>query len=334
MIENLLEYSMNIPQNLRKRINYQGEFEDMLTDVAKSYGIGSFVSFEPMPLGIEDLNLKLITTKGKYFVKIFNEKRDDPECLRLVNIVKISTDNGVAHPEFLKRDVGYIFRNQYEQFNIRLAVFEFIEGKTFYELKRNPSTSELTEIIRMAAKVNEIDYKTADLYDRWATVNFPAEYKKAKKYLTDPEKKMFDDLEKQFEKINLKSLSHSLVHGDLIGTNIIKGKEKIYFVDFSSANFYPRIVELAVLMSDIMFDPTGKVSVEKYFDLLVTQYQKYIKLTKEDLEALPLFVKLAHAMNFIGSTLEKEKLKNKSEENEYWLKLSKKGLDATLKVWK
>lgn len=325
---------MNIPQTLRKRINYQGEFEELLTDVTTSYDLGSFISFEPMLLGIEDLNLKLITTKGKYFVKIFNEKRDNPECLRLVNIVKMCTDNGVSHPEFLKRDVGYIFRNQYEQFNIRLAVFEFIEGKTFYELKRNPTTAELKEIIKMAAMVNEIDYKIADLYDPWATVNFPTEYKKAKKYLVDPEKKVFDELEKQFEKIDIKSLSYSLVHGDLIGTNIIKGKEKIYFVDFSAANFYPRIVELAVLMTDIMFDPTDKTTVKKYYDLLITEYQKYIKLTNVDLEALPLFIKLAHAMNYIGAVLEKNVGKNKTEENEHWMKLGKKGLDATLKVWK
>lgn len=325
---------MNIPQTLRKRINYQGEFEELLTDVTTSYGLGSFIAFEPMLLGIEDLNLKLVTTKGKYFVKIFNEKRDNAECLRLINIVKMCIDNGVAHPEFRKRDEGYIFRNQYEQFNIRLAVFEFIEGKTFYELKRNPTTAELKEIIKMAAMVNEIDYKIADLYDPWATVNFPTEYKKAKKYLVDPEKKVFDELEKQFEKIDIKSLSYSLVHGDLIGTNIIKGKEKIYFVDFSAANFYPRIVELAVLMTDIMFDPTDKTTVKKYYDLLITEYQKYIKLTNVDLEALPLFIKLAHAMNYIGAVLEKNVGKNKTEENEHWMKLGKKGLDATLKVWK
>lgn len=325
---------MNIPQSLRKRINYQGEFEELLTDVTTSYGLGTFISFEPMILGIEDLNLKLITSKGKYFVKIFNEKRDNPECLRLINIVKMCLDNGVAHPEFLKRSEGYIFRNQYEQFNIRLAVFEFIEGKTFYELKRNPTTSELKEIIKMTAKVNEIDYKTAYLYDEWATVNFPTEYKKVKKHLTEAEKKIFDNLQDQLEKVNIKSLSHSLVHGDLISTNIIKGKEKIYFVDFSAANYYPRIVELAVIMSDIMFDPTGKVTVQKYYDLLTTEYQKYIKLTKEDLGALPLFIKLAHAMNYLGAIREKNKGKNKSEENEYWMKLGKKGLDATLKVWK
>ena len=39
-------------------------------------------------------------------------------------------------------------------------------------------------------------------------------------------------------------------------------------------------------------------------------------------------------MNYLVAIREKNKGKNKSEENEYWMKLGKKGLDSTLKVWK
>lgn len=325
---------MNIPQSLRKRINFQGEFDELLQDVCDSYGLGSFVSFVPIELGCEDLNLKLTTTKGNFFIKIFNENKEEAECLRLINVVNISIANGVSHPQFIKRDVGYIFRNQYEQFNIRLAVFDFIEGKTFFELKRKPTTSEIAEIAKNAALINAIDYVVAPLYDNFAILNFVPELKKAQKYLDKKYIKDLDELRAKFEKLDIKSLPHALVHGDLISTNIIKGKEKIYFVDFSVANYYPRIVELAVLMSDILFDPTGKISVEKYYKILITEYQKYIKLTNEELEILPLFIKIAHAMNYIGGILEKEVGKNKSEQNEHWVVLGKKGLEATLKVWK
>lgn len=324
---------MNIATSLRERINFQGEFEELLNDVATSYKIGSFVGFEPIEMGYEDVNLKLVTTKGKFFVKIFSEARDNAECLRLVNIVKSAIDKGVSHPQILKQDVGYIFRNQYEQFNIRLAVFEWIDGKTFYEMKRNPNTNELKEIIKIASLSNKIEYKPADLYDSWAIVNFPAELQNARKYISSNELKTLDGLLKQFEKINLKDLPYALVHGDLIGTNIMKGKDKIYFVDFSVANYYPRIVELAVLMSDVMFDAKGKISVEQYYKLLTTEYQKYIRLEKEELEVLPLFIKLAHAMHLVRATREKEE-KRDSIENDYWLNLGRKGLQETLKVWK
>lgn len=325
---------MNISSELRNRINFQGEIAELLNDVCKSYEIGDFISFEPIESGYEDVNLKLVTSKGNFFVKIFHENRTDAECLRLINIVKIAIDNGVSHPQFLKRDVGYIFRNQYEQFNIRLAVFEFVTGKTFFELKRNPTTTELKEIIKMAAIVNKIDYLPVLMYDRWALVNFPAELEKARKKLSRDDLKLLDKLQKEFELINIKSLPQSLVHGDLISTNIMKDKSKIYFVDFSVANYYPRILELAVLMSDVMFDPKNKGSIITYYKLLINEYQKHLKLTAEELEVLPLFIKLAHAMHYIQATIEKEIKKNKSQENEYWLKIGKKGLEQTSKIWK
>lgn len=321
-------------QILRNRINFQSDFDELLIDVSKDYGIGEYISFVPVELGYEDVNLKLTTSAGNFFVKIFAEKRDDQECLRLINIVKSAIDKGVPHPVFLHKPSGYIFRGRYDDFNVRLAVFEYIEGKSYFEIKRNPSTSELKEIIKYASLIHEIDYKPPPLYDRWALVNFPAELEKAKKYLDAKDLKVMDKLLEEFEKIDMSTLSYSLVHGDLISTNIMKTKDKIYFVDFSVANYYPRIVELAVLMSDVMFDPKGATSIEKYYKLLTGEYQKYHKLTKEELAALPLFIKLSHAMHLIGGVIQKEKLKNKSEENEHWLKLGKKGLELTQKVFK
>ena len=324
---------MNISQNLRKRINFQGEFDELLQDVCSAYKIGNFISFVPIEIGYEDFNLKLITSKGTFFVKIFSDKRDNTECLRLINVVKIALDNGVSHPKFLKHAEGYIYKNQYEQFNIRVAVFEFIEGKNFFEMKRNPNTVELKEIIKMAAAINKIDYVVAPLYDEWALVNFVAELELARKYLDKKQLKVLEQLKSDFEKIDLKSLPMSLVHGDLISTNIMKDKTNIYFVDFSVANYYPRIVELAVLMSDTMFDPTGKVTVEKYYKLLTVEYQNYLKLTEEEIEVLPLFIKLAHAMHVVRGERAIGQ-GDKSTVTKHLVDLGKKGLDATLKVWK
>ena len=84
--------------------------------------------------------------------------------------------------------------------------------------------------------VNKIDYLPVLTYDSWALVNFTAELEKARKKLSKDDLKLLDKLQKEFELINIKSLPQSLVHGDLISTNIMKDKSKIYFVDFSVAN--------------------------------------------------------------------------------------------------
>ncbi len=324
---------MTLPQQLRKRINFQGEFEELFKDVCESFRLGSYVAFSFIEMGYEDVNIKLTTTKGFFFVKIFAESREDSECLRLINIVKIALDNGVTHPAFIKRDQGYIYRNQYEQFKIRLSVFEFIEGKTFFELRRNPDISELKKIIKIAATINEIGYKPLPIYDSWAIVNFVEELKKARRYLDEKTLKIMDKLKEEFGKVKIKDLPHSLVHGDLISTNLMKDKKLIYCVDFSVANYYPRIIELAVMMCDIMFDPSGKTSVEEYYKFLLSEYGKNIKLTDKELEVLPLFIKLAHAMHVVRGTRAQAK-KDTSAETEHWISLGKKGLAQTLKVWK
>lgn len=300
-----------------------------MIDVCREYILGEYKSFEPIEMGYEDVNLKLTTEKGVFFVKIFAESRDDAQCLRLINIVKTAIDSGVAHPKFLLKETGYIFRGRYENFNIRLAVFEFIEGKSFYDLKRLPTKEELKEIIKIAALINKIDYKPAPLYDSWALVNFSEELEKAREHMSAKDLKILDRLKSDFEAVDIKSLPHSLVHGDLISSNLMKSKEKIYCVDFSVANFYPRIVELAVIMSDVMFDPTDKTGVKKYFKLLVNEYSTYNKLTSEELKILPLFIQLAHAMHLIRATCEKAK-GNKTSENEHWLTHGKKGLAVSV----
>ncbi len=303
-----------------------------MIDVCREYILGEYRSFEPIEMGYEDVNLKLTTEKGVFFVKIFAESRDDAQCLRLINIVKTAIDSGVSHPKFLLKETGYIFRGRYENFNIRLAVFEFIEGKSFYDLKKLPTKEELKEIIKIAALINKIDYKPAPLYDSWALVNFPEELEKSREHLSAKELKVLDRLKSDFEEIDIKALPHSLVHGDLISSNLMKSKEKIYCVDFSVANFYPRIVELAVIMSDLMFDPTDKIGVKKYFKLLVDEYSTYNKLTSEELKILPLFIQLAHAMHLLRATREKAE-GNKTAENEHWLSLGKKGFKYSTLAW-
>jgi len=322
---------MIISQQLRARINYQGEFDELLIDVAKSYSIGEFVSFEIIEMGYEDVNVKLLTSEGTYFVKIFAESRDDAQCLRLINVVNTAIENGVTHPKFLRREAGYIFRERYDDFNIRLAVFEWIDGKTFYELKRNPNEKELSEIIRMASLGNSIGYKPAPLYDSWAIVNFAAEFEKVKDKLDKATVKSLNALLEEFGKVDIASLPHALVHGDLISTNIMKADDQIYFVDFSVANYYPRIVELAVLMTDVMFDKSGKKGIDVYYKMLLSEYQKHIELTKVELDILPLFIKLGHAMRIIGATRE---AKNKSIDqavNKYFLESGTVGLAQAMK---
>ena len=111
----------------------------------------------------------------------------------------------------------------------------------------------------------------------------------------------------------------------MIRQDVIKDKNaKIWIIDFSVANYYPSIQEFAVLTCDILFDVNA--TVHKTIPLALKEYQKRINLTQQELSVLPAYVRIAHAMHVLCATYEKKVRKNKTPENEYFLKIGRAGL--------
>ena len=137
----------------------------------------------------------------------------------------------------------------------------------------------------------------------------------------------------EFHKLNIKSLPHCFVHGDIIATNVMRSNEgSLYIIDFAVANWYPRIQELAILLCDLLFVPEKNTFLKNY-ELALTEYQKIIKLEKKELQSLPTYIKFAHAMHIIPSTREKVFENNTSAENEFWLRSGQEGLKFTSGLW-
>ena len=142
---------------------------------------------------------------------------------------------------------------------------------------------------------------------------------------------MIKPLTKEFEKINIQTLPHCFVHGDIIATNTMKDKNnKIWIIDFAVSNYYPRIQELAVFACNLLFDEEHRSKTENNLKIALGEYQKVIKLTPRELEILPTYIKLAYAMHVLSATYESVAEKNNSEENKYWLSQGRMGLCQTL----
>jgi len=302
-------------KNYRETRNYQGGLDSLFRKVAKDYGLGDFIESKKVEMGYEDDNHILETTKGRYFVKIFGGYRDLGECRRYIKIIEEALKAGVNHPKMYKSSQEFLYQSD----DARLAVFEFVDGKTFYELGKSPNEEEAREIISEAAKINKINYKPPFVYDEWAITTIAEQYEIVEHYLSKEEKSVIEPLVADFKKIDLKSLPYALVHGDITTTNTMKSKDgKIYIIDFACTNWYPRIMELAVPMCNLLSGID--------YDFIVNEYQKEIKLTEEELKLLPLFVNLANSMHIIGAVRERDIYKNGSDENRYWLEQGRKGL--------
>ncbi len=320
--------------NLQQRIGYTKGLKELLIRVCSDYQIGKHISHKIILMGYEDCNLILKTDKNNYFVKLFALFRDDAECQRYVEIIQKALNAGVKHPFLHKFNNDPLYQIKIEDVKIRLAVMDFTDGKSIYELKTKLNNDEIKFIVKQAALINQIELKQSFVYDSWAISNFEKEYKEKGKYLLPPDDKLIASLAVQFKNLQIDRLPHCFVHGDITRTNTMKDKNgNLFIIDFACANYYPRIQELAVLLCDLFFDPQNPNSFPKMYDFVVAEYEKYIKLTKEEKETLPLYVKFAHAMHLLRANYERIVEKNETEENNYFLSIGRIGLNFTEKLW-
>jgi Ser/Thr protein kinase RdoA (MazF antagonist) len=241
---------------------------------------------------------------------------------------------GVQHPKLYKSSQGYLYKTKVDDTPISLCVMDHVTGGSFYEKNLKATTDEMYFLVRQAALINKIDLKPEPVYDSWAIVHFLEEYKKKKEYLDITDTNLIDPLVEQFSAIKVDELPHCFVHGDIIKTNVLKNKDgNLFIIDFSVSSYYPRVQELAVLLCNMLFDEDSPESFQEHYNLALEEYQKSDVLTEMEIQVLPLFVKVAHAMHVLCASYEKNVKGNNTEENEYWISLGKIGLKFTTLSW-
>lgn len=314
--------------NFQKRIGFAGKISSLLQGVCEAYSLGKYISNRLILIGYEDYNLVLKTTKGQFFVKIFALFRDNTECKRYVEIMDRIIKSGISHPILYRQSNGkFLYKIKIDDVEIRLVIIEYLQGRTFYELKTSPNLKEKKFIIKQAALINKIDLKPSPVYDNWAITNFPEQYEKKGKYLEKKDAEILATLAKKFKLLQIPRLPHCFVHGDITKTNVLRTNNgKIYVLDFAVANYYPRIQELAVLLCDLFFEKDQITNSRDVYRFVLEEYQKYIFLTDNEIKILPLYVQFAHAMHIICANYEKVVNGNETVENEYFLSIGRAGL--------
>lgn len=323
------------PHPFQSRIEYQHDIVPLLEQICQDYNFGTYKSHSVVPVGYEDFNIILITDQDKYFLKIFAQTRTYQNCQRYLHTMFLALQAGVKHPKIYHSNQGPLYETMIGEATIRLCVLQFIHGKTLYELKTPPTTDQLKFIAQQAALINQLPIKPNPVYDDWAVINFLTEFDRRSPHISPEDHQLILPLVDKFRVVDILKLPHCFVHGDIIRTNVIVDDAgQLYLLDFSVANSYPRIQELAILFCDLFFNENQPESFPKLYELGLTEYQSHIPLTPKELDLLPLFIKVAHAMHILCSSFERDVNKNKTPENDLWLTLGRTGLAYTSKLWK
>lgn len=312
-----------------RRLNYSGKLDTLIENLCRAYGLGASTSFSVVEVGYEDYNVAIQTAQGKFFAKMFNKTRSAEDIERYVTILEKAVEAGVNHPKLFKTEAG---ETVYREYSVALVLMQFIEGKTFFELERAPDNKELEAILEQAAEIDSIKHKPPYLYDSWAIPNIKDMLERVRQYIQEEDLKLVQQTLALHEDVPVNELPHCFVHGDFTKANVLKANDgPIYILDFSVANWYPRIQELAVIIANLLYDPNDTRTLRQRCDAVAEGYSKFNRLSTEERNYLYAYTLAGIAMEFMGAHQEKYINGNDTAETEYWFTLGREGLRRELK---
>lgn len=316
-------------RSIFERINNANNIEDISKIICKNYKIGEYVKHKIIEVGYEDFNVVLDSTNGKYFVKILNKERTDEECIRLANIYYTARNNGINVPKIYKFNEELILTIDIDKTKLRIILMEYIDGANMYELGRNLTLEEIEEVAQQAAKINRIDFNVNPYYDEWTLTNFKSEYEKKRNLICEEDKEIVDKVYKEFLNIDFEKLPKSYIHGDIMNANLIKDKDKIWLIDFSTVNYLPRIIELVVIAYGICIYNDREDSIKR-LNYFLNKYNEINEITQIELDLFCPILNTMGAMSLMQSSFIKANGENFIE-NQYWLDKGKEVINLNLK---
>lgn len=306
------------------RINMQGSLEPTIRGLCREFGVGELTSFTIVEVGYEDCNVIVESRNGKFLTKIFSKLRTDADIERYVHIMSEVLKAGVNHPQLYKTKTGGYLHSQD---GVSLVLMDFIEGKTFLELNTIPDSQERRAILEQATMINRISYQPPYLFDSWAIPNIRVMYGKVKQYIGAEDMRLVEKVIDEYLTLPVESLPHCFVHGDLTKANVLSGDDgRIYVLDFSVANWYPRIQELAIIIANLLHNNSDKRPLVQICEEVAKEYSGLNGLNNVEMQCLPTYTAAGIAMEFLGSHQEKHINGNDTKETDYWMELGRSGL--------
>lgn len=290
----------------------------LIADVAKFYKLGRVHSFKPVQFGYEDFNVILKTETGTWFTKVFNVERSADDAHRYVDVVVNAISGGVSHPYL--RGEPPLFRSA--NYDLYAVCMDYIEGESFYK-RPGPDTTELDLIMKEAVKLHAVRYKPPYIFDAWAVPNVDWLYERVDSVRLGGLDPIIRAIIDEYHQIDLNQLSTCFVHGDIIKSNVIMRGGAAHIIDFSCANVYPKIQELAVMAANLLAG-TKRETFDERIGRVIDSYLKAggVLSAYEKQSVLP-YAKAAVAAELLGSIYDEG---GSEEEALYWSNLAKNSL--------
>lgn len=128
-------------------IDLKSDLSKLSKLICQKYNLGNYLSDEIILVGYEDFNSILTTDNGKYCVKIFNKERIFSDVKTYINRIKLANIVDIKTSKLYKRNNDILCEISLDNVTFRLCVFEYVDGKSFYDLNEIPTEEEIKKLL-------------------------------------------------------------------------------------------------------------------------------------------------------------------------------------------
>ncbi len=319
------------------RPDINGSLDNFLQHVSSVFQLGIIRKFLRFPLGYQELNIKLETSKGVYVVKIFSKEKSLPRVKENIQGHLEFSKLGVPMPRLrVTKNHESVLITKGEHQEVYSCVMEYFEGKSFLNL---PITKrDVMKITRFMASMHQSKFKPTHYYDTLGIVNFRHIYDQQAHVLPVQEKNEIKRTLAEFQQTNLAKFRQSVIHGTLERENVLRDAQGAYCIlDLGCMDYNASIVDMATFLANFTIDMDGKETIQVIKESL-TEYQKIHGLTADERLALPLLIKTQYAILIIGMMHALKTEQDDSKQTKHWLEFGKHGLkkfqEIHNRIWK
>tara|TARA_Y100000590_G_scaffold13842_2_gene16679 strand:+ start:8780 stop:9721 length:942 start_codon:yes stop_codon:yes gene_type:complete len=248
-----------------------GELESHL----ENYSLGKIRNFSGISEGIENSNYLLNTETGDFIFTIFEAISAD-RVVDYLSFMNHINNKGLLSPLVIKTNNDELFKNIK---NKPAAVIQKLEGKSITQ----PTNNHCEQLGKILA---DFHIYGSDFALNITNARGAVWAKKSLKKLDNViDKNQLNLIQKAIEIQNIfvdSDLSTGMIHADLFRDNVLFSKNRISgVIDFYYSCYDPYIYDLAIVVNDWCNEENNSINLEK-FTLLVTEYNKYKKITDDE----------------------------------------------------
>ena len=289
------------------KLNFTGTAQELVDAICVAFNLGKCNELGSNTYGYEDVNLKIQTSKGDYFVKIFTSSRDSEEVNRCIEVLERVAASKINHPKFILQANGRILGHlELGESSIYFCVMECIDAPNLME-QDSASKVLLIKLAREAALISQLYSKSEnldDIYDSWGPLNFAQEFEKRQFCLADDDLALLRPTLDFVGSVSFDEFPKCFCHADLRAANLLWTQdEELFVVDFSVGGIKPRLIELAVILGDTCFDydiDRFKQNCQHFLEA----YRSHVELTNKEVQNIPDFLNLFFAMFYMRAAYE------------------------------